>query len=42
MTERDDALEELKIYGREPKNAEPIFTSKVHRPPSACIDVETN
>ncbi|KAJ6785383.1 hypothetical protein PWT90_04541 [Aphanocladium album] len=26
--ERNDALEELKIYGRDPRNADPIFTQK--------------
>ncbi|OTB01225.1 hypothetical protein M426DRAFT_221857 [Hypoxylon sp. CI-4A] len=27
-TQRDTALEELKIYGRDPRNADPIFTKK--------------
>jgi hypothetical protein len=28
-TERDAALEELKVYGRDPTNADPIFTKEV-------------
>lgn len=32
MLERDAALEELKVYGRDPKNADPIFTKEVSRP----------
>lgn len=28
-TERDAALEELKIYGRDPRNADPIFAKEV-------------
>lgn len=27
--DRDEALEELKIYGRDPRNADPIFTKEV-------------
>lgn len=29
ITERDAALEELKVYGRDPRNADPIFTKEV-------------
>lgn len=29
MVERDAALEELKVYGRDPTNAEPIYTKEV-------------
>jgi hypothetical protein len=28
-SERDAALEELKIYGRDPRNSDPIFTRRV-------------
>lgn len=31
--ERDAALEQLKIYGRKPEDADPIFTKEVRRPP---------
>ncbi|KAF4981232.1 hypothetical protein FZEAL_2920 [Fusarium zealandicum] len=31
LTDRDLALEELKIYGRNPENADPIFTEKVSK-----------
>lgn len=29
LTERDALLDELKIYGRDPRNADPIFTHEV-------------
>lgn len=29
VSERNSALEELKIYGRDPTNADPIFTEEV-------------
>lgn len=29
VLDRDEALEELKIYGRDPRNADPIFTKEV-------------
>lgn len=29
ISERDAMLEELKVYGRDPRNADPIFTKEV-------------
>lgn len=29
VSDRDEALEELKIYGRDAQNADPIFTKEV-------------
>lgn len=35
-TERDAALEQLKLYGRDPVDAEPIFTQKVRGTNYTC------
>jgi hypothetical protein len=35
--ERDAALEELKVYGRDPLNADPIFTKDVRLPIVSAI-----
>lgn len=42
LAERDAALEELKVYGRDPTNAEPIYTKEVwHRQFSSVLGMLT-
>ncbi|KAG0645704.1 hypothetical protein D0Z07_8559 [Hyphodiscus hymeniophilus] len=36
-TERDALLEQVKVYGREPTNADPIFTKQASRTESLIL-----
>lgn len=40
IVERDGMLEELKVHGRDPRNADPIFTKEVHIPPKTGLFIE--